>query len=913
MTLSYADFFQKVTGNPPRHWQSDLAADPRCVDRMIYAGTGLGKTLAVLLAWAYHRQVIADPQTPWPRRLVWCLPMRVLVEQTAAEAQKVLAIAAEVTGAASPVPVHTLMGGVNAQDDWHLYPNRSQVFIVTQDMGLSRALNRGYAAAPARWPMEFALFNRDVLWVYDEVQIQGVGAVTGAQLQTFRHDERKQCGGPASHSWWMSATLRSRWINTVDSQSIIEAADEHRVEVPHDDKDAPVYTAQKPVTIQAVPGKIKDVAADLASLIAKQHHEADPVGRGRLTLAVFNTVAEAVAVDSALANSGEVPDVELCLIHSRFRGRDRAAWREGNNAILSRASCENPQTNRIILATQIVEAGVDIGATSLVTELAPWPSLVQRFGRAARYGGTAQVVVVDRQKADKSALPYEADDLAAAAQAVSELTDVGLQSLETLDQLVRSDSERDAALFRFNYIHQLQRADLEELFDTSTDLTGEDIDVSRFIREGEDVNVQIAWYDAATMPPPIEDNQRPAPPPRFRPIREDVCPIPFLAAKTWLAKDKATSGKHYERCEGNFAFVWSFEDDAWLPLRRGGQIRPGATVLVDARVGGYDSRTGFTGDSPTKSYSFPSPLSFEQPPPPASVDESGANSDPNSIARAGIQSIADHGGEVRDGVATLFDEAIPELHQRILKLAAELHDYGKCHPAFRCNLRIEDSHWSERDDIAKAPGPCWESSRSVAYSHPEASGTPRFAELGIGKRTGFRHELASMLGVAELFASSGHPSLQGEPSGDQPRDVPARLTQLVEDISNDDVALLLYLIVAHHGKVRAGLHRSVHDQEFKPPKGADSGLPPIRGVRDNDTLPPIAIQIEGQTVQLPTVILQTDLAAMGWSPRYGASFTERLIGLTNRVGMFNLAYLETLLRSADIRISRDGLMGEICE
>src|SRR3546814_16412549 len=49
--------------------------------------TGLGKTAAVTLAWLYKRgwrsggrDASADSRTP--RRLIWCLPMRVLVEQT---------------------------------------------------------------------------------------------------------------------------------------------------------------------------------------------------------------------------------------------------------------------------------------------------------------------------------------------------------------------------------------------------------------------------------------------------------------------------------------------------------------------------------------------------------------------------------------------------------------------------------------------------------------------------------------------------------------------------------------------------------------------------------------------------------------------------------------------------------------
>ena len=38
------------------------------------------KTAAVVLAWVCKRRIVRDEKTP--RRLVYCLPMRVLVEQT---------------------------------------------------------------------------------------------------------------------------------------------------------------------------------------------------------------------------------------------------------------------------------------------------------------------------------------------------------------------------------------------------------------------------------------------------------------------------------------------------------------------------------------------------------------------------------------------------------------------------------------------------------------------------------------------------------------------------------------------------------------------------------------------------------------------------------------------------------------
>ncbi len=46
--------------------------------------TGLGKTAAAVLAWLWRRRFVPHPnvRAQTPRRLVYCLPMRVLVEQT---------------------------------------------------------------------------------------------------------------------------------------------------------------------------------------------------------------------------------------------------------------------------------------------------------------------------------------------------------------------------------------------------------------------------------------------------------------------------------------------------------------------------------------------------------------------------------------------------------------------------------------------------------------------------------------------------------------------------------------------------------------------------------------------------------------------------------------------------------------
>ena len=159
--------------------------------------TGLGKTAATVLAWLYKRQIIQDPETP--KRLVYCLPMRVLVEQTEANIKDWL----ERLNLPDAVDVHVLMGGEDVQS-WVLQPEKDTILIGTQDMLLSRALMRGYGVSRYQWPVHFSLLHNDALWVFDEVQLMGAGLTTSAQLEAFR---RTLSTGAICKSLWVSATL----------------------------------------------------------------------------------------------------------------------------------------------------------------------------------------------------------------------------------------------------------------------------------------------------------------------------------------------------------------------------------------------------------------------------------------------------------------------------------------------------------------------------------------------------------------------------------------------------------------------------------------------------------------------------------------------------------------------------------
>ena len=112
------------------------------------------------------------------------------------------------------VSVHVLMGGTESDaEPWYLYPERPTILIGTQDMLLSRALNRGYAASRFHWPIDFGLLNNDSLWVFDEPQLMASGVSTSAQLAGLRQSLKTFGACP---SIWMSATLEPSWLDTVD-------------------------------------------------------------------------------------------------------------------------------------------------------------------------------------------------------------------------------------------------------------------------------------------------------------------------------------------------------------------------------------------------------------------------------------------------------------------------------------------------------------------------------------------------------------------------------------------------------------------------------------------------------------------------------------------------------------------------
>jgi CRISPR-associated endonuclease/helicase Cas3 len=214
------------------------------------------------------------------------------------------------------------------------------------------------------------------------------------------------------------------------------------------------------------------------------------------------------------------------------------------------------------------------------------------------------------------------------------------------------------------------------------------------------------------------------------------------------------------------------------------------------------------------------------------------------------QTIAEHTAELCRAIDAIAQELdLEEKDVGALRLAARWHDRGKAHDVFQAAL----------PDGAPVAAQLW--------AKASEKGWKRY------NRRHFRHELASALSVLE-----------------------PRNTLVPEEQRN----LVAYLVASHHGKVRLSI-RSLPNET-----NPNAGRRFARGVWDGDELPETDL---GDGIVAPGVTLSLEPMELGLceqAPFAGfPSWSERMLGLRDKLGPFRLAYLEAVLRAADMRVSRN--------
>lgn len=639
MSDSYADFFRTAYGRDdlnPFPYQTKLAQQDSWPD-LLQAPTGLGKTASVSLAWLFRRGWRAGGRTGpvdavTPRRLIWCLPMRVLVEQTESTLRDWLH-RLNILGppGVGRVSLHRLMGGESDLRTWADYPDEDMILIGTQDMLLSRALMRGYGMSRYQWPVHFALLHNDCIWAFDEVQLMGAGLTTSAQLEAFR---RRFPLGSGSRSLWLSATLNPEWLKTVDLTPFL--ADVQSLGLADTDREIArdrlhARKQLQPAETKLTADNAKKGAADYLDLLVAEVLHAHQ--SNQQTLVILNRVDRAQGLFQRLRQRR--PDAADLLIHARFRPAERRG--------IERALRSDASADRIVVATQAIEAGVDISSQVLFTELAPWSSLVQRFGRCNRYGEhkadhCGQVRWIDLED-DSDLLPYEAIQLSNARARLAALTDVGPATLPSTDE------PRPLTAV-------LRRKDLLDLFNTDPDLSGFDVDIADYIRDTDQPGLQVFWREIGKEGP---NDPVPQPPP----ARDELCPISLGQAQALRKRD---------------AWRWDSLTGRWMVLE--GAPRPGLTVMLDASGGGYDSAIGF--DASSKAVvDLVAAATAEL------TETYGEDWRSRTLLAVGL---AEHLGHVANEAEALCSAVSESVYRDAVIRAARWHDIGKAHEVFDASM-----------------------------------------------------------------------------------------------------------------------------------------------------------------------------------------------------------------------------------
>ncbi len=362
------ELFRKLTGFKAHDFQIEVAQ--RLLDGenlVLVSPTGSGKSWAALLAFVYAKR----HGLPFVDRLVYAFPLRTLT--TALYQQYVGYLKQE------NIRATLQMGGMERSDGDPFF--EGDVIFTTIDQLLS-----SYIGVPVSLPRRLANMPAGALVgscvVFDEFHLLEPDKALATALDLA--DRLK----PYAQMLLMSATFSGDGIEEIRCR-----AHAGKREVPPEELDRPdrretrrrfVWSGREPT----------------AEAVLDGHQEK--------TIGVCNTVDRATSLYREIVFLAEERGIRdrILLLHARFLPEDRKAKEEELLNLFGKKSEERA----ILVATQVVEVGLDISADVLHTELAPASAIFQRAGRCARFGGEGTVYVHELPKKSndqRETAPYD--------------------------------------------------------------------------------------------------------------------------------------------------------------------------------------------------------------------------------------------------------------------------------------------------------------------------------------------------------------------------------------------------------------------------------------------------------------------------------------------------------------------------
>lgn len=436
--MTFDEEFSLITGNPPFPWQRALyerfiASD---IPAECDLPTGLGKT-SVIAIW-----LLALAKNPrLPRRLVYVVNRRTVVDQSTVEAERLrsqilepgarhLRVAIDVLAAAPakhPLTISTLRGEFADNAAWRRDPSRPAIIVGTVDMIGSRLLFSGYGCGFRSRPLHAGFLGQDALLVHDEAHLEPAFQ----SLLNAIADEQHRCNEPRPLKVFaLSATGRGKADFALGDEDLCHAVAKQRLQARKglrlhhvdDRKELPERIAARALELV---GKV------VVFLSSVDHAE-------RCTQALRKTKKHGVASLTGTMRGAERDELVKDPVFARFLPRPVEGVQPHDGTVF-------------LVATSAGEVGIDLSADHLVTDLPPFDALAQRLGRVNRYGeGDAEVHVYCEELKEPTRAKDEGEDGSEGGdkpdQRKSEYERARFMTRDLLSRLpMRDDGRRDAS------------------------------------------------------------------------------------------------------------------------------------------------------------------------------------------------------------------------------------------------------------------------------------------------------------------------------------------------------------------------------------------------------------------------------------------------------------------------------------
>jgi CRISPR-associated endonuclease/helicase Cas3 len=391
--------------------------------------TGLGKTSVVaiwLIAMAAHPAHL-------PRRLAYIVNRRTVVDQATTIVERIrdrlqnpdhagwnehantLRLLVEglqrlTATEREPLAISTLRGELADNEKWKVDPARPAIIVGTIDMIGSKLLFSGYGDGAYHRTHHTGLIGQDTLIVHDEAHL------TPAFSDLLRAVKTEQCG---AHN--LNSQCEPKRLRVLELSATTRGGDGDVLQLGPEDEEHPLVqqrlNAAKIVRLHEVTDvEGKDNEVDLAEARVNTADETarakskriDPTQIIAQLATAYETTPSKVLIyvrspedaqkvaDQLRERLGSATEDQVALLTGTIRGFERDELVRTNPVYRALLNHGSQFTRTVYLvSTSAGEVGIDLDADNMVSDLTTLDSLIQRLGRVNRRGGEGRRAHVD--------------------------------------------------------------------------------------------------------------------------------------------------------------------------------------------------------------------------------------------------------------------------------------------------------------------------------------------------------------------------------------------------------------------------------------------------------------------------------------------------------------------------------------